>query len=90
MASTASPATNHETPGFDRRMLFACLGLLCGLVMGLLLWCVDLLAHMDYPVVSATVGLMAIEGAIGFLVAQRDKGKFEDLLTFIVAFFFVP
>ncbi|HEY3644440.1 MAG TPA: hypothetical protein VGM16_03805 [Gammaproteobacteria bacterium] len=71
-------------------MAFACLGMLCGLMMGLLLWCVDRLGHLGYPVVTVTIGLMAIEGAIGFLVAQRDKGKFDDLLSFIIAFFFVP
>jgi uncharacterized protein YacL len=90
MTSTASHAADHKTPGFDRRVLFTCLGVLCGLVMGLLIWCLDLLANAHYPVVSATVGLMAVAGVIGFLVAQRGKGKLQDLLTFILAFFFVP
>ena len=90
MAGTASPAADHHGSGFDRRVLFACLGMASGLVMGLLLWCVDHLAHADFPVISSTVCLMVVEGVIGFLVAQRDKGKFEDLLNFIVAFFFVP
>jgi hypothetical protein len=90
MAGTASPAADHKAPAFDRRVLFACLGMLFGLVMGLLLWCVDLIAHADYPVLPATVCLMVIEGVIGAIVAQRDKGKFDDLVSFIVAFFFVP
>ena len=64
--------------------------MLFGLVMGLLLWCFDLVFDGHHAVVSITVGLMAIEGMIGFLVAQRDKGKLDDLLSFIVAFFIVP
>lgn len=90
MSATASPTADPKSPSFDRRALFACLGMSFGLAMGLLLWCFGLVANAHYPVVSVTVSLMAIEGMIGFLVAQRDKGKFEDLLTFIVAFFFVP
>ena len=90
MTTTASNAESHKTPGFDRRIVFGCLGMLFGLVMGLLLWCFDLLFGTHLPVVSITVGLMAIEGVIGVLVAQRDKGKFDDLVTFIIAFFFVP
>jgi predicted Co/Zn/Cd cation transporter (cation efflux family) len=90
MTVTASPTADPKVPSFDRRIAYGCLGMAFGLVMGLLLWCFDLVADAHYPVVSVTVSLMAIEGMIGFLVAQRDKGKFEDLLTFIVAFFFVP
>lgn len=90
MSGTASSTADHKAPGLDRRVLYTCLGILCGLVMGLLLWCIDLLAHTDYPVVSVTVGLIALEGVIGALVAQRDKGKLGDLLSFIVAFFIVP
>jgi hypothetical protein len=90
MTTTASPTANPKAPSFDHRVAFACLGIACGLVMGLLLWCFDLVAGTHFPVVSMTVGLMAVEGMIGLLVAQRDKGKFQDLLTFIVAFFFVP
>jgi hypothetical protein len=58
--------------------------------MGLLLWCFDLVFGGHHPVITITVGLMAIEGMIGVLVAQRDKGKLDDLLSFIVAFFIVP
>jgi hypothetical protein len=90
MAGMASPAANPKTPGLDRRVLFACLGMLSGLLMGLLLWCFDLVFGGHHAVVLITVSLMAIEGMIGFLVAQRDKGKLDDLLSFIVAFFIVP
>lgn len=90
MANTASPSAEHKTPGFDRRALFACLGMGCGLVMGLLLWCFDLVFDGHHAVLPITVGLMIVEGVIGAIVAQRDKGKLDDLVSFIVAFFFVP
>lgn len=90
MTGIASPTADHKTPGFDRRIAYGCLGMLFGLAMGLLLWCCDLIFDSHHAVVSITVSLMAIEGTIGFLVAQRDKGKLDDLLSFIVAFFIVP
>ncbi len=90
MTGTASPAADSKTPGLDRRIVFGCLGMLFGLVMGLLLWCFDLAFGTRLPVVSITVSLIALEGVIGVLVAQRDKGKLDDLLSFIVAFFIVP
>jgi hypothetical protein len=90
MAGAASSTAEHKTPSFDRRLAFACLGMLCGLLMGLLLWVFDLIIGMHHAVVLITLGLMATEGVIGFLVARRDKGKLDDLLSFIVAFFIVP
>jgi hypothetical protein len=90
MAGTASPSAEPKAPSFDRRVFFACFGALCGLAMGLLLWCFDLVFGMHHAVLSITLSLMLLEGVIGAVVAQQDKGKLDDLLSFIIAFFIVP
>lgn len=90
MTGIASPTADHKTPGFDRRIAYGCLGMLFGLVMGLLLWGFDLIIGSHHAVIPITLGLMAIEGMIGFLVARRDKGKLDDLVSFIIALFIVP
>lgn len=90
MAGTASSPADHKALTFDRRVFFACFGVLCGVVMGLLLWGFDLVSGMHHAVLSITLGLMLLEGVIGAVVAQQDKGKLDNLLTFIITFFIVP
>jgi hypothetical protein len=90
MTDTASPAADHKPPSFDRRVAFACLGMACGLVMGLFLWCFDLITGHHHAVIPITLGLILLEGVIGAVVAQQDKGKLDDLLTIIIAFFVIP
>jgi predicted lipid-binding transport protein (Tim44 family) len=90
MTGTASPSADNKAPSFDRRVAFAFLGMACGLAMGLLLWCFDLLFGTHHAVITITLSLMLLEAVIGAVVAQQDKGKLDDLLSFIIAFFIVP
>ena len=87
---SATPDWMHRRSDLERRLLYMALGMSFGLLMGLLVWFVDLFIAGPHHVVLITLGLMALEGMIGFFVAGGDKGKLDDLLSFIIAFFIVP
>ena len=90
MTNPASLTADPKTLNFDRRIAYGCLGMGCGLVMGLMLWCFDLIIGSHHAVIPITLRLMAIEGGIGFAVASGDKNKLDDVVSFIIAFFIVP
>lgn len=80
----------HRRSDLERRLLYMGLGMCFGLLMGGLVWCVDLFLAGPHHVVLITLGLMVLEGVIGFVVASGDKNRFDDLISFIVAFFIAP
>ena len=89
MRSTTSDWMQRRSE-LERRLLYMALGMFFGLLIGLLVWIVDLFIAGPRHVVLITLGLMVLEGMIGFFVASGDKNRFDDLITFIVAFFIVP
>jgi ribose/xylose/arabinose/galactoside ABC-type transport system permease subunit len=90
MTATTSTQGASTRPSLDRRLAFMGLGMCFGLVMGLLLWVFDFFTGHQHHVVLITLGLMFVEGGIGFVIASGDRTKFDDVMTFIIAFFIVP